>query len=1220
MAIACTHCKRINSADARYCYYDGVSLMGAPGPVSAPKTFLAPFVFPAGVSCKNIDELAIGCQWNWDTAVDLLQKGRFQQFFNGMGRKDLAQIAQEAAASPDRDRGLDQLLARLPSVSLSPAKLEVQPKLTNLGTLKVGENSLLELTLENQGSRLIFGSISSNCNWLNESETGEAKLFQFRDSATITIQVKGQHLRAGNKPLEGNLFIESNAGTFNLKVIAHVPIQAFPEGCLAGARSPRELAAKAKKDSRAAGALFECGAVARWYLANGWTYPVPGPASNGMAAVQQFFEALGLSKPPKVFITQPHLHLQGPPGARLTRQIQVRSEEQRPVYASATSTAGWCVVKPGLALGNAVTLPVEIVVPQEAGQIVHALIRVTSNGLQRFDIPVQLTVETPATAVAAATVAAPILVSAASPAMSQTLVKSQADDDFAHKRKSPSAYDPVKLLAHLLPLVILVLVMLGLVAKDVFSEAPKQPQVAVSEEESEGPHGNPAPAADFKVAIQDEPDEGPIAPPAARFTIADEPEERFAKLPPPPVKVEIKDEPAETGPAQSGGKGVALDPTLRVGYRYDAGKRWGLIDTATRKKLTYATNGATNTTVIRIAGQSHVIGGLGGAFGVGGPTAAGKFATLPDDPAREARRRSSYTFFPRAGLRVTQILEIVPSKQPIDIGGGQQRRRMDTLLVRYLFENTGRQMVNAGLRLEVDTMIGDNDGVPFTVPGKGLVNTSADFTQADRVPDFVQALETGRIKSPGTVVHISLRVGGGIEAPSRVTLCGWNTNGNLSNIRATSIDGDSAVIMAWPDQNLLPGKSREMGYAYGLGSVTVADPGGTLGVTLGGNFDIGQSFTITAYVNKPVAGQTLALDLPPGLDRIKGEQIQRVAAPTVGDTSIVSWEAKVLQTGVFPVKVRSSTGITQTKTITIAQGNAPTGGKLAIDLQGSFEPGQVFTVVGKVNEPIENQTLTLHLPAGLRKIAGTDTQPVPAPPVGSKDAVVQWQVRVTEPGKYPVRVSSSTGIAQTKTITIVQPTRAEGAFQVLLTGDFVPGKTFTVSTKVVNPVPDQKLTLVLPAGLQRVDGTDSQIAQANVPLEWKVKIEQAGKFTVGVKSTTGVTQRKTVSIEPPSDQAGRFNFEFAGDIRPGKEFTVTARVTNPAEGQTLTLALPKGLQLVNGDARQPVPPAANPGGASTLTWNVRVIESGRLPVRIESSTGLARTKTITLSESKSNVF
>ena len=54
--------------------------------------------------------------------------------------------------------------------------------------------------------------------------------------------------------------------------------------------------------------------MAAWYAANGWAYPVQGPASTGLAAVQQFFEALGLTAPPKVEISDRSLTLFGKPG------------------------------------------------------------------------------------------------------------------------------------------------------------------------------------------------------------------------------------------------------------------------------------------------------------------------------------------------------------------------------------------------------------------------------------------------------------------------------------------------------------------------------------------------------------------------------------------------------------------------------------------------------------------------------------------------------------------------------------------------------------------------------------------------------------------------------------------------------------------------------------------------------------------------------------------
>ncbi len=1191
MARVCPHCSRTNCADARFCYFDGASLLGSGAlPESARKTFLAPFVFPSGEVCDNYDEFAGGCQRHWHVALDFLHKGFLENFFAGLGRLDLAHAAQEAAAFPDRDRGLDQFLGRLPTSSISLPKLEVQPKLINLGTLKVGVHSQFEISLENKGTRLIFGSVASTCDWFGPAETGEAKLFQFRDGASIAIQVKGQHLRGAAKPLEGTLLVESNAGTFTLKVIASVPIVPFAEGVLAGARTPREVAEKAKHAPRQAAPLFENGAVAKWYRSNGWTYPVQGPASNGVAAVQQFFEALGLSKPPKVFINSAHIQLKGKPGDRLQHAVQVRTEENRAVYAHAVSPANWLAVKPAQMHGNAVVLPLEISVPAEAGATVQAVLKVTANGQQRFDIPVEVAAERDhetARVAAALTVATPASIPVAKPAHN-------ADFAFGPGNAANGAsarFDPVKLLTHLAPLTLLFLVVFGIVTADVLSDKPRHVQVkeeAAEEQAAVGPN-----EPQFKVAIQDEPDDGPTVVPVARYKIEDEPEERLVKAA--PVKVEIKDEPAEVGP-KGGGKSAPIDPKLRVSYAYGSGRKWGLTDTATNKLLTFSPTGETNLTYVRVNGRILRFAGS-------------DFRDWGDDAGRETRRGSSSTSHPVPGLKITQILEIVPSKQPVDVGG-RQKRLMDTLLVRYIYENAGKQPINAGLRLEVDTLIGNNDGVPFTVPGKGLVNTSADFTRSALVPDFVQALETGNLRNPGTIVHISLKVGGGVEAPSRVVLCHWNTNGNLSNPFATNMGNDSCIIMVWPDQALPAGQKREMGYAYGLGSITVADPGGTLAVTLGGNFDIGQSFTITAYVNKPAPGQTLDLELPAGLERIKGDAKQSVPPATVGNTSIVSWEAKVLETGVFPVKVKSSTGVTQTKIVTIARSEAPAGGKLALDLRGSYEPGEMFTVFGKVTDPLLDQTLTLHLPESLQRTGGEATQRVPAPPAGLKESVLQWQVRVEKPGKYPVRVSSSTGVTQTKTITIVQPGRAEGAFQILLTGDFAPGKTFSVSTKVVNPAPDQKLSLVLPAGLELAGGEPTQTASANTPLAWQVKVREAGKFLVAVKSTTGVTQRKTVIIEPPSDQAGRFNFDITGDIRPGKEFTITAKVSDPLANQTLTLTLPKGLQLTCGEITQPVAP----GKESAVIWRARCTEGRRLPVRIESSTGLARTKTITLTD------
>ena len=91
------------------------------------------------------------------------------------------------------------------------------------------------------------------------------------------MQIRGQHLRAGAKPLEGHLTIDSNAGepvTVTFKV--DVPITPYPGAPFAGATTPRQVAEKAKASAKETAPYFEKGDVARWYKSNGWKYPVLG--------------------------------------------------------------------------------------------------------------------------------------------------------------------------------------------------------------------------------------------------------------------------------------------------------------------------------------------------------------------------------------------------------------------------------------------------------------------------------------------------------------------------------------------------------------------------------------------------------------------------------------------------------------------------------------------------------------------------------------------------------------------------------------------------------------------------------------------------------------------------------------------------------------------------------------------------------------------------------
>src|SRR5439155_15931768 len=95
-------------------------------------------------------------------------------------------------------------------------------------------------------------------------------------------------------------------------------------------------------------------------------------------------------------------------------------------------------------------------------------------------------------------------------------------------------------------------------------------------------------------------------------------------------------------------------------------------------------------------------------------------------------------------------------------------------------------------------------------------------------------------------------------------------------------------------------------------------------------------------------------------------------------------------------------------------------GRFQMMVGGSFEPGKVFTLVAAVSDPAVGQTLDLELPKGMEFIEGKNIQPVPAATGDRTQSMVMWKARVLEPGTFPMRIRSSTGVTQTKVVTITK--------------------------------------------------------------------------------------------------------------------------------------------------------------------------------------------------------
>jgi hypothetical protein len=180
--------------------------------------------------------------------------------------------------------------------------------------------------------------------------------------------------------------------------------------------------------------------------------------------------------------------------------------------------------------------------------------------------------------------------------------------------------------------------------------------------------------------------------------------------------------------------------------------------------------------------------------------------------------------------------------------------------VRYQISNRGTSNQSVGLRVLLDTMIGGNDGVPFVIPGDPvLCDTFKAFNDPAAVPDFLLALEHPSLQNPGTVAQLGLKLGPPVEPPGRVLLTHWPDQrfGGGERMQSWEVPlvsmrqfHDSAVVLYWNEMPLPPGASREVGFTYGLGSVSAARSG-AMGLTVHGDMRPDGQFSVVALVNNP---------------------------------------------------------------------------------------------------------------------------------------------------------------------------------------------------------------------------------------------------------------------------------------------------------------------------------------------------------------------------------
>lgn len=251
-------------------------------------------------------------------------------------------------------------------------------------------------------------------------------------------------------------------------------------------------------------------------------------------------------------------------------------------------------------------------------------------------------------------------------------------------------------------------------------------------------------------------------------------------------------------------------------------------------------------------------------------------------------------------LSVKQIISIVPNTST---------KRSDVVQIKYIVKNNDTVNHDVGLRIMLDTMLGNNDCAPFRIPGIGAVTTELELA-GENIPQYWQAFDS--LITP-TVISQGTLLCNPDNRPDKVQFTNWGNVYNnpwLDAVNTGSSNGDSAVSVYWHSKVIVPGETREYVTYYGL-SEFQQDLTGTLAVSLTGVNNVivteyGYSpnpFTVTTYitnVGRNVADNVKAkIVLPDGLRLINEQQLEKhLGSLESQEEQQVSWDVEIVPSAV----------------------------------------------------------------------------------------------------------------------------------------------------------------------------------------------------------------------------------------------------------------------------------------------------------------------------------
>lgn len=229
-------------------------------------------------------------------------------------------------------------------------------------------------------------------------------------------------------------------------------------------------------------------------------------------------------------------------------------------------------------------------------------------------------------------------------------------------------------------------------------------------------------------------------------------------------------------------------------------------------------------------------------FGHSSPSTSDTMLRVDAGTPASIHTSSNTATFDGTSARVVLAAGAVEITETLRIVDGRGTRNKDTVEISFTLKNVDSVAHTVGLRTQIDTQLGDNDGAPFRVPGVGEVTKDAEYDRlasTPGVPDMPpNVIVFDSLESPTVIGLLSFAPVDG-RPVDRLVLGYWPTstgtfdytvdpnrsfldNNGDGTISGSSPDSDSSVIAYWgypqaSQVTILPNATTTFTLLYGIG-------------------------------------------------------------------------------------------------------------------------------------------------------------------------------------------------------------------------------------------------------------------------------------------------------------------------------------------------------------------------------------------------------------------